>query len=307
MKPIFLAAVAYGLMVSTVALAIDPSPPPTDDDAETENPRSRRPGGDRPLGGGSSQPPSGGGGGGGNPGFFSDIEGKPMPVVYCVVSEPCEAGANFTNLGAPLAADQPIPDPTWKFNGHAEAPQSVERSGASGPGWPSLDMRTWTGRFVLPAGTHALRAAMPQLANEKEADNNVATGQVIVGQPDMAIKLKRKNVDMNTRYEIKAEVQNKGTVPTQALSVLAVLVVNTHASTPPTPSQCMQDPNLSGCVVEKHTVDSLAPGEKKRWKIGGKQLATNSVKARAQVACKNPGPCADQDPDNNTANKVFGP
>jgi hypothetical protein len=111
MKPIFLAAVAYGLMVSTVALAIDPSPPPTDDDAETENPRSRRPGGDRPLGGGSSQPPSGGGGGGGNPGFFSDIEGKPMPVVYCVVSEPCEAGANFTNLGGAACSGSTDPGP----------------------------------------------------------------------------------------------------------------------------------------------------------------------------------------------------
>jgi hypothetical protein len=230
-----------------------------------------------------------------------------MPVVYCMVSEPCEAGANFTNLGAPVAPDQPIPDPTWKFNGQAKTPQSVERSGANGPGWPHQDLRTWTGRFVLQAGTHALRAAMPQLANEKEADNNIATGQVIVGQPDMAIKLKRNNVDMNTRYEIKAEVQNKGTVPTKALAVLAVLVVNTHTGTPPTPTQCIMDPNTSGCVVEKHTVASLAPGEKKRWKIGGKQLATTNVKGRAEVACKNQGPCPDENQDNNTHTKVFGP
>lgn len=306
MKTILVAAAACALMISTVALAIDPAPPPTDEGAETENPRGRS-GGDRPLGGGSSQPPSGGGSGGGNPGFFSDIEGRPMPVVYCVVSEPCATGANFTNLGAPLAADQPIPNPTWKFNGQPKTPQGVEVSGASGPGWPTSDMRTWTGQFALPAGTYALRATMPQLPNEKEGDNNVATGQVIVGQPDMAIKLKRNNVDMNARYEIKAEVQNKGTVPTKALAVLAVLVVNTHTGTPPTPTQCMQDPNTSGCVVEKHTVESLAPGEKKRWKIGGKQLATNNVRGRAQVACKNPGPCPDENPDNNTHTKVFGP
>ncbi|MFZ5877658.1 MAG: hypothetical protein ACOYXU_14825 [Nitrospirota bacterium] len=230
-----------------------------------------------------------------------------MPQVFCFVSQPCEAKANFTNVGAPVASDQPIPDPTWKFNGQQGTPQSVEVSGANGPGWPSEDVRTWTGQFALPAGTYALRATMPRLSNEKEGDNNVATGQVIVGQPDMAIKLKRKNVDMNTRYEIKAEVKNKGTVPTKALSVLAVLVVNTHTSTPPTPTQCIQNPNLSGCVVERHTVESLAPGEEKRWKIGGKQLATNSVRGRAQVACRDPGPCADENPDNNTHTKVFGP
>jgi hypothetical protein len=124
----------------------------------------------------------------------------------------------------------------------------------------------------------------------------------------MAVKIEKDIVDYNTRYEIKVEVKNKGTVPTKALAVMAVLIVNlTHMSTPPTPTQCIQNPNLNGCVIERHTVDSLAPGMKKGWKIGGKQLISTSVRAHAEVRCKDPGPCADQDPDNNTASKTFGP
>ena len=111
---------------------------------------------------------------------------------------------------------------------------------------------------------------MPRLANEKTADNNVASGRVVVGKPDMSIKLERDNVDYNTRYEIKAEIENKGNVPTHALSVMVVLSVNTHTDTPPPIDQCVVNPTLSGCVIERHSVDKLDPGEKHRWKIGPK-------------------------------------
>jgi hypothetical protein len=230
-----------------------------------------------------------------------------MPLLYCRAGEPCDVAVHFTNAGAPVAAGQPIPDPAWTINGQPAMPSSVQRMG-SGPGWARNEVKQWTGRFTIPLGGHEVRAAMPRIPTEKEGANNVASRPVTVGQPDMAVKLERDNVDYNTRYEIKAEVQNKGTVPTRALAVLAVLVVDvTHMSSPPTPTQCIGNPNLSGCVIERHSVDSLAPGQKKRWKIGGKQLISTSVRAHAQVACKDPGPCADQNPGNNTAAKTFGP
>jgi hypothetical protein len=124
----------------------------------------------------------------------------------------------------------------------------------------------------------------------------------------MAVRIEKDEVDYNTRYEVKVEIENKGTVPTRALTMMAVLIVNvTHMSAPPTPTQCLGNPNLSGCVVERHSVESLAPGQKKKWKIGGKQLATTSVRAHAEVRCKDPGPCADVKPENNTASKTYGP
>jgi hypothetical protein len=230
-----------------------------------------------------------------------------MPLLYCRAGEPCAVAAQFANVGAALAANQPIPDPLWTINGQPAAPMSIQRL-SSGPGWPTQDVKQWTAQFNIPLGNYQVRAIMPQVPTEKEASNNVAIGPVTVGQADMAVKLDRDNVDYNTRYEIKAEIENKGTVPTRALSMLAVLVVNvTHMSTPPTPNQCIGNPNLSGCVVERHTVESLAPGQKKRWKIGGKQLATTSVRALAQVACRDPGPCADQNAGNNSDSKTFGP
>jgi hypothetical protein len=214
----------------------------------------------------------------------------------------------FANVGAPVAANQPIPDPAWTVNGQAATPTSIQRLSSS-PGWPTQEVKQWTAQFNnVPLGNYEVRATIPQLATEKESGNNNAISPVTVGQADMAVKLERDNVDYNTRYEIKAEVQNKGTVPTKALSMLAVLIVNvTHMSTPPTPTQCLGNPNLSGCVVERHTVESLAPGEKKRWKIGSKQLVTTSVRAHAQVACRDPGPCADQNTGNNTDSKTYGP
>ena len=155
-----------------------------------------------------------------------------------------------------------------------------------------------------PLGAPQQLPAAPQLPAPQQI--GPLSSQPAVGQPDMAVKVEKDNVDYNTRYEIKTVVENKGSLPTGALEVLAVLIVNvTHMSTPPTPTQCIGNPNLSGCVVVRHTVDSLAPGQKKRWKIGGKQLISTSVRAYAQVAC--PGPCADQNLDNNTATKTFGP
>jgi hypothetical protein len=299
--PIPVAAVVIGLFLATSAFAVDPSKPRTKA-GETAAPPS---GGSNPTGGGSPTNPSGGSGG--TPALFPDVVGRAMPLFYCRAGEPCEVAVHFTNVGAPVAANQPIPDPVWAINGQPATPVSVQRLG-SGPGWATQEVKQWTARFTLPLGNHKVRATMPRLATEKEVGNNIATRPVTVGQPDMAVKIEKDNVDYNTRYEIKVQVENKGTVPTGALAMMAVLIVNvTHMSTPPTPTQCMGNPNLSGCVVERHTVDSLAPGAKKRWKIGGKQLMSTSVRAHAEVRCKDPGPCADQNPNNNTASKTYGP
>lgn len=303
MRSAVVAVVVSSLLLAASTFAADTSRPPTKAGTTPAPPTT---GGTLPPGG-TSTPPSGGSGGGQSPGLFADVAGKAMPLLYCRAGEPCDLAMQFANVGAPVAAAQAIPDPAWTINGQPATPSSLQRW-ASGPGWATQEVKQWTARFALPLGSHQVRATLPRLPTEKEAGNNVATRPVTVGQPDMAVRLERENVDYNTRYEIKAEVQNKGTVPTRPLAVLAVLVVNvTHTSTPPTPTQCLGNPNLGGCVVERHTVDSLAPGQKKRWKIGGKQLVSTSVRGHAQVACRDPGPCADQDPGNNSTAKSFGP
>ena len=304
MKPISLVALLsmLSVLLATSTFAVDSPRPPTKAGSTPAPPTS----GSAPPGGGSPQPP-GGSGGSQNPGFFADVVGQPMAMLYCRAGEPCDVAVRFTNNGAAVAAGQPIPDPTWTINGQPATPASVQRWGA-GPGWATNEVKQWAGRFTIPGGGYEVRATMPRVPTEKEGANNVATRPVTVGQPDMAVKLERDNVDYNTRYEIKAEVQNKGTVPTRALAVLAVLVVDvTHMNAPPTPTQCMGNPNLSGCVIERHSVESLAPGQKKRWKIGGKQLISTSVRAHAQVACAEPGPCADLNSGNNTDARTFGP
>jgi hypothetical protein len=305
MKPIAVAAVAASLLLATSTFAIDSSRPSTKAGTTAAPPA----GGAAPPPGGSPPPPTAGSGGSGSlpAKLFADVVGRAMPLQYCRAGEPCDVAVHFTNVGAPVAATPPVPDPVWTINGQAVVPSTVQRAG-QGPGWATQEVKQWTGRLTIPLGSYEVRATMPRLATEKEAANNVAIRPVTVGQPDMAVKLERDNVDYNTRYEVKAEVQNKGTVPTKALAVLAVLIVDvTHMSSPPTPTQCMGNPNLSGCVVERHTVESLAPGETKRWKIGGKQLISTSVRAHAQVACRDPGPCADQNPTNNTTAKTYGP
>ena len=305
MKPMSLLALLSSLSVLLVtsSFAVDSPRPPTKAGSTPAPPSS----GGAPPGAGSSTPSSGGSGGTQSPGFFADVVGTAMAVLYCRAGEPCDVAMRFTNAGAAVAAGQPIPDPTWTINGQPAAPASLQRWGSTA-GWATQEVKQWTARFTIPAGGYEVRATLPRVPTEKEGANNVTTRPVTVGQPDMAVKLERDNVDYNTRYEIKAEVQNKGTVPTNALAVLAVLVVDvTHMSAPPTPTQCIGNPNLSGCVVERHSVESLAPGQKKRWKIGGKQLISTSVRAHAQVACAAPGPCADLNPGNNTDAKTFGP
>jgi hypothetical protein len=302
MRPIAVPIVVSSLLLTTSTFAVDSTRPPTRAGSSPTAPS----GGTAPPGGGSTSPPSTGSGGSA-PTFFADVVGRAMPLLYCRAGEPCDVAVHFTNVGAPVAAGQPIPDPAWTIGGQPALPATVQRAG-SGPGWATHEVKQWTARFTIPPGGHEVRATLPRVPTEKEGGNNVATRPVTVGQPDMAVKLERDNVDYNTRYEVKAEVQNKGTVPTRPLAVLAVLVVNvTHTSTPPTPTQCIGNPGLGGCVVERHTVESLAPGQKKRWKIGGKQLISTSVRGQAQVACRDPGPCADQNPGNNTDARSFGP
>jgi hypothetical protein len=259
---------SLSILLATSTFAIDSPRPPTKAGSTPAPPTS----GTAPPGAGSAPPPSSGGGGSQNPGWFADVVGRTMPLQYCRAGEPCDIAVQFSNVGAAVAANQPIPDPAWTINGQPASPSGVQRLG-SGPGWATNEVKQWTGRFTMPSGGFQVRATLPRVPTEKEGANNVASRPVTVGQPDMAVKLERDNVDYNTRYEIKAEVQNRGTVPTKALAVLAVLVVDvTHMSTPPTPTQCIANPGLSGCVVERHTVESLAPGQKKRWKIGGTMM-----------------------------------
>lgn len=304
MRAPLLAMVAVtSLLGVTSVLAVDSSRPPTKAGGSAAPPAS----GTTLPGGGSSTSAPGGSGGGQGPGLFADVVGQTMPRLYCRTGEPCEVVVEFTNAGAPVATTQGIPDPGWAVDGQPATPASVQRTG-SGQGWATQEVKKWTARFTLPTGDHTVRATLARFPTEKEDGNNAATRPVTVGQPDMALKVEKDNVDLNTRYEVKVEIANKGTVPTRALSMMAVMIVNvTHTSPPPTPTQCLGNPNLSGCVVERHHVDSLAPGQKKRWKIGGKQLMSTTVRVHAEVTCKDPGPCADANPDNNTASKTYGP
>ena len=290
------------LLHISCAFAATPASPPSA--GAKDEPVVESGAGDRRLGGGGSpQTPSSGTSPA--PGLFADIVGETMPLLYCRLGEPCDVTVGFSNEGAPVAADQAVPDPTWTIDGNPVIPVSVTRSNA-GTGWPTSQSRQWIARLMPPSGSHQVRAAMPRFATEKEAGNNSATRPVLTGRPDMAIKLKKDSVDAGLRYEVKAEISNKGSVPTGPLSVLAVLSINHHTGTPPSLDQCIADPRISNCVVEKHSVDSLAPGAEKRWKIGGKVPASSSVAGRSLVACSNPGPCADSNTSNNSDGAHFG-
>jgi hypothetical protein len=290
------------LLHVSCAFAANPASPPSTG-AKDEPVVESGTGGNR-FGGGST-PQSTPSGPARAPGFFVDIVGKTMPLVYCRLGEPCDVAVDFTNVGAPVAADQVVPDPSWTIDGSPVSPASVTRSNA-GAGWPTSQPRQWIARLTPPAGNHEIRAAMPRLAMEKAADNNNASRPVFTGRPDMAIKLRKESVDAGLRYEVKAVISNKGNVPTGPLSVLAVLSVNHHTGSAPSLDQCIADPRISSCVVEKHSADSLAPGDQKSWKIGGKVPASSSVAGRSQVACSNPGPCADGDASNNSDGAHFG-
>ena len=284
------------------AFAANPATPPSTgakDEPVVESGRggNRLGGGGSPQTGSSGTPPA--------PGLFADIVGETMPLQYCRTGEPCDVAVDFINEGAPVAVDQAVPDPSWTIDGQPVIPVSVTRSNA-GAGWPTSQSRHWIARLAPPPGSHQVRATMPRFTTEKEADNNSAIRPVFTGQPDMSSKLKKESVDAGLRYEVKVEISNKGSVPTGPLSVLAVLSINHHTGTPPSLDQCIADPRISNCVVEKHSVDSLAPGAEKRWKIGGKVPASSSVAGRSLVACSNPGPCADSNTSNNSDGAHFG-
>jgi hypothetical protein len=290
------------LLHVTCGFAANPASPPSTG-AKDEPVVESGTGGNRLGGGGSPQTtPSG------TPratGMFADIAGETMPLLYCRSGEPCDVAVDFINVGASVAADQAVPDPSWTIDGTAVSPASVTRSNAAA-GWPNSQWRQWIARLTPPPGNHQVRATMPRVSMEKQAGNNSAIRPLFTGRPDMAIKLKKESVDSGLRYEVKAVISNKGNVPTGPLSVLAVLSINHHTGTPPSLDQCIADPRIRNCVVEKHSVDSLAPGDQKAWKIGGKVPASSSVAGRSLVACSRPGPCADSDTSNNSDGAHFG-
>ena len=187
MFAVALAAAASGLLLAQFVLAIDTTRPTIG--GKTPAPPSS---GTVPPGGGTSAPPPGGSGGSQPQSFFADVAGRTMPVVYCRAGEPCAVPAQFANVGAAVAANQPIPDPVWTINGQPATPTSIQRMG-SGPGWATQEIKQWNAQFNIPLGNYQVRSTMPRVYSEKEGGNNVTISPVTVGQADMAVKLDRDN------------------------------------------------------------------------------------------------------------------
>ena len=124
MKRIAVTAVIASLLLATSTFAIDSPRPPTKAGSTPAPPTS----GSAPPGAGSAPPPSSGSGTSQNPGWFADVVGRTMPLHYCRAGEPCDVAVHFSNIGAAVAANQPIPDPAWTINGQPASPSGVQRN-----------------------------------------------------------------------------------------------------------------------------------------------------------------------------------
>ncbi len=129
--------------------------------------------------------------------------------------------------------------------------------------------------------------------------------------PDATGKIRQDIMDYGTRYRAKITIENEGTAPMPEVTVVTLIIPNYHTGTPPTPEQCISDPQAP-CERHKKTVGPLAPGQKKSYHAGKKRLRTTTILVHVSILCGVPGApappeCAESDTGNNTFKRVLGP
>jgi len=132
------------------------------------------------------------------------------------------------------------------------------------------------------------------------------TDKILNLLPDVTASIQQDWMDnFHFQYKAKIRVVNNGQLPMPAVQVLTLGMRYNPVSTPPNPDQCI--PNNNCTVKDQRTIGPLAPGEAKKYHVGQKFTAAETVIIQVKFFCNPPNDCRESNVQNNQVQKVLGP
>ncbi len=165
---------------------------------------------------------------------------------------------------------------------------------------------------IPPCRPFSVTAAADSLNWVAEAaeNNNLRKASYPGFCPDITASIRQDLMDLDTRYRSKVTVKNEGNGPMPEVNVSTIVVPDTHwpGGNPPTPQQCISDPNQP-CERDSRKVGPLLPGQKDSFHVGKKRLRSTTLFVQVNISCTlfPPEQCAEQNIQNNVVKRVLGP
>ncbi|HJR34523.1 MAG TPA: CARDB domain-containing protein [Gemmatimonadales bacterium] len=146
------------------------------------------------------------------------------------------------------------------------------------------------------------------VAESDELNNDVSIDRV-PPCPDVTASIEPARVS-NRQYRIQVSVVNKGTARMAAVDVGIIAAIRDSTSEGPTLEQCEAAPtpdSLSGCSFHTLRTNILAPGQSRRFTIGGSIPATRTAAVKVTLKCVLGADCVESDGSNNVVHRILSP
>ena len=127
--------------------------------------------------------------------------------------------------------------------------------------------------------------------------------------PDVTAGIEQARMS-NRQYRIQIRVVNGGTARMPPIDVGIIAAIRDPASDGPTLEQCEIAPDpvaVPGCVFHTLRANALAPGQSRRFTIGGNIPATRTAEVKVTLKCVLGADCAELDGSNNIVSRILGP
>ena len=127
--------------------------------------------------------------------------------------------------------------------------------------------------------------------------------------PDVTARIDQARVN-NRQYRIQIGVTNEGTARMSAVDVGIIAAIRDSASDGPTLEQCEAAPDpiaVSGCLFQTLRTSALAPGQSRRFTIGGNIPVTRTAAVKVTLKCILGADCMESGGSNNVVSRILAP
>jgi hypothetical protein len=126
--------------------------------------------------------------------------------------------------------------------------------------------------------------------------------------PDVTASIDQARVN-NKQYRIQVSVANEGTARMAGVDVGIIAAIRDTVGGP-TLEQCETAPDpiaVSGCLFHTLRTNALAPGQSRRFTIGGNIPATRTTAVKVTLKCVLGADCTESDGANNVVHRILAP
>ena len=146
------------------------------------------------------------------------------------------------------------------------------------------------------------------VAETDESNNDVSLDRA-PPCPDVTASIDQARVN-DRQYRIHIGVTNEGTARMSAVDVGIIAAIRAPGSDRPTLEQCEAAPDpiaVSGCLFQTLRTSALAPGQSRRFTLGGNIPVTRTAAVKVTLKCVLGADCAESNGSNNVVSRILAP